>query len=111
MQKLWMHSLATVHCAELLALKLDIDRDFAYVTGLLHDIGKVVLIDVITTKYIGAPQRLRETPDLIVKAIEPVSHIASACTSSNIGSWLASSPTPPFLFNSLSWLRPMQENG
>ena len=76
MQNLWMHSLATAHCAEALADHLELDRDVAYVTGLLHDIGKVVLIDIITTKYAGTPQRLRESPDLIAKAIEPVAHLA-----------------------------------
>lgn len=75
MQKLWVHSLATAHCAELLADRFGIDKDTAYVAGLLHDIGQVVLIDIITTKFGGTPQRLRESADLIVKAIEPVSHL------------------------------------
>jgi HD-like signal output (HDOD) protein len=75
MQQLWIHSLATAHCAEALAIKLSIDRDTAYVIGLLHDIGKVVLIDIITTKFAGIPPRLKESPDLIVKAIEPVAHL------------------------------------
>ncbi len=41
---LWQHSIATAICAEQLAKKAKIDdADEAFTTGLLHDVGKVVL--------------------------------------------------------------------
>lgn len=43
----------------------------AFVAGLLHDIGKVVIVDVITTKYADAAGRLVESPEVLVKAMEP----------------------------------------
>jgi HD-like signal output (HDOD) protein len=41
----------------------------AFITGLLHDIGKVVLVDAITTKYTGNVGRLNSSPTLLAKAI------------------------------------------
>ena len=38
----------------------------------MHDIGKVVLVDVITTQYPGDVGRLKTSADLISKAIEPI---------------------------------------
>lgn len=106
MQKLWMHSLATAHCAEIIAEKVGVDRDTAYVSGLLHDIGKVVLIDVITTKFVGTPKRLKEAPDLIVKAIDPIAHLVGLHV---IQYWkLAGELTHPVFFASQPEIAPTE---
>lgn len=75
MQSLWRHAVATAYCAEAIAehVKLkDLDPTMAYVSGLLHDIGKAVLVDVITTQYPGDAGRLKSSPELIAKAINPI---------------------------------------
>lgn len=75
MQKLWQHAVATAHCSEALAMKFKIDTSTAFIAGLLHDIGKVVLVDSITSKYAGNVGRLSNSPDLLSKAIDPFAPI------------------------------------
>ena len=75
MQSLWKHSVATAYCAEAIAEHVDlksVNPTMAYVSGLLHDIGKAVLVDVITTQYPGDAGRLKTSPELIAKAIDPI---------------------------------------
>lgn len=45
--KIWDHSVACAAIAQHLAKKLSIDSDQAFIAGLLHDIGKPVLIQVV----------------------------------------------------------------
>jgi HD-like signal output (HDOD) protein len=73
MERLWRHAVATAHCAEAVARVAAIDSNLVYIAGLLHDIGKVVLVDAITTKYSGNVGRLKEAPDVLARAIEPFS--------------------------------------
>lgn len=47
LQVIWEHSLASAAISQLLAKKMGIDSEYAFLAGLLHDIGKVVLIQVI----------------------------------------------------------------
>ncbi|MEF3254034.1 MAG: HDOD domain-containing protein [Deferribacterales bacterium] len=46
--ELWKHSLETAVLAESIAKKLRLDSDAAYLAGLMHDIGKIVLVDFLT---------------------------------------------------------------
>lgn len=46
----WQHSIATAVCAKALARQLNMNQEYAFTAGLLHDIGKLVLV----TRY--APQ-------------------------------------------------------
>lgn len=41
--RFWRHSLGTAYCARELALKLEVNAEYAYTAGLLHDLGKLVL--------------------------------------------------------------------
>ena len=67
MQALWKHSLATAQCADELSTRLPATDEAAlFEAGLVHDIGKLVLLDLITVKYKGNVGRLRESPDLLV---------------------------------------------
>ncbi len=45
---IWEHSLSCAAISQLLAKKLGIDNEYGFLAGLLHDIGKVVLIQVVS---------------------------------------------------------------
>lgn len=47
----WRHSVATAICAELVSRKLQLKHDFAFTAGLLHDIGRLVLVTRFPTEY------------------------------------------------------------
>lgn len=42
-EKLWKHGVATAAAANIYSDKLGINRDAAFISGLLHDIGKIIL--------------------------------------------------------------------
>ena len=44
LQGFWRHSIATALCARSLARQLHVNQDYAFMAGLLHDIGKLVLV-------------------------------------------------------------------
>lgn len=57
-QLLWTHAIETAIYAEHLALTMkefDVNPELAYISGLLHDIGRFVMLDV-------APEALADTP-------------------------------------------------
>jgi putative nucleotidyltransferase with HDIG domain len=47
----WRHNMATAICAELISRKLHLKHDFAFTAGLLHDIGRLVLVSHFPKKY------------------------------------------------------------
>ncbi len=50
MAEFWMHSILTAICAKFLALKTGFDEpDDAFLAGLLHDIGQLVLLDCVSS--------------------------------------------------------------
>ena len=50
MEKLWQHAIATAYMARAIALKLrDADAERLFLLGLTHDIGKVMLLQPLTT--------------------------------------------------------------
>jgi putative nucleotidyltransferase with HDIG domain len=50
----WRHSIATALCAELIAKHLRINQEFAFTAGLLHDIGRLVLVTRFPKEYENA---------------------------------------------------------
>jgi len=70
MKSLWQHAIVTAYCTEVLAMKLDIHSTTTYFGGLIHDIGKVVLVDTIINQYQGPIGRLVESPEVLAKAIK-----------------------------------------
>ncbi len=71
MEQMWRHAMATAHAADALAEKTQgIDRSLPFIAGLIHDIGKLVLLDTLANKYKGPVGRLRQTPELMIKAID-----------------------------------------
>jgi HD-like signal output (HDOD) protein len=65
MQKLWQHAIATAHFAGGLATMLvEPNGQMLFVAGLIHDIGKVVLLDIIATGKSSALKELRKSEEI-----------------------------------------------
>ncbi|QGZ39641.1 putative nucleotidyltransferase with HDIG domain [Pseudoduganella flava] len=50
-QAFWRHSIATAACAKALARHLRFNEDYAFTAGLLHDIGRLVLVSSFPDRY------------------------------------------------------------
>jgi putative nucleotidyltransferase with HDIG domain len=50
----WRHSIGTALCAKMIARHLKLNQDYAFVSGLLHDIGKLVLATRFPSEYAEA---------------------------------------------------------
>jgi putative nucleotidyltransferase with HDIG domain len=47
----WRHNMATAICAEVISRTLHLKHDFAFTAGLLHDIGRLVLVSKFPKHY------------------------------------------------------------
>ena len=47
----WRHSIATAVCARVLARRMRFNQDYAFTAGLLHDIGRLVLVTIAPQSY------------------------------------------------------------
>ena len=47
----WRHSIATAACARVLARRMRFNQDYAFTAGLLHDIGRLVLVSTYPAQY------------------------------------------------------------
>jgi putative nucleotidyltransferase with HDIG domain len=47
----WRHSIATAACARVLARRMRLNQDYAFTAGLLHDIGRLVLVSTHPERY------------------------------------------------------------
>jgi putative nucleotidyltransferase with HDIG domain len=50
----WRHSIATAACAKVLARQMRFNQDYAFTAGLLHDIGRLVLVSCFPQQYAQA---------------------------------------------------------
>jgi putative nucleotidyltransferase with HDIG domain len=50
----WRHSIATAACARVLARRMRFNQDYAFTAGLLHDIGRLVLVTTSPQRYAEA---------------------------------------------------------
>ncbi|MYM72221.1 HDOD domain-containing protein [Duganella sp. FT109W] len=50
----WRHSIATAACAKVLARQMRFNQDYAFTAGLLHDIGRLVLVSCFPNHYAEA---------------------------------------------------------
>jgi putative nucleotidyltransferase with HDIG domain len=76
----WRHSIATAACARVLARRMRLNQDFAFTAGLLHDIGRLVLVTSYPERYSGVlARRQRDDRQLIEveKALLGVDHVAA----------------------------------
>jgi putative nucleotidyltransferase with HDIG domain len=69
---LWGHSLAVATAMEQFARKgrHNPDKDYLFVMGLLHDIGKVVLIEFFTDEFLLAMEEVRSPETLLLHVAE-----------------------------------------
>ena len=56
----WRHSIATAACAKILARHLGFNQDYAFTAGLLHDIGRLVLVTQFPVQYAAVIKYRRE---------------------------------------------------
>lgn len=47
----WRHSIATAACSKVIARRIRMNQDFAFTAGLLHDIGRLVLVASFPEAY------------------------------------------------------------
>ncbi len=47
----WRHSIATAACCKVLARRVRFNQDYAFTAGLLHDIGRLVLVSSFPERY------------------------------------------------------------
>ncbi len=65
MQELWRHTIATSQAAfELARMKCPTQADDMFVAGLVHDLGAVVLSNIIGSSPVTSTSRLRSEPEL-----------------------------------------------
>ncbi|MBI5094370.1 MAG: HDOD domain-containing protein [Candidatus Hydrogenedentes bacterium] len=71
MQTLWRHSVATACCADEIAKAIAEPRsDEYFFAGLIHDVGKVCLLDILSDAYSGVLGKLRDAPELLNEVLE-----------------------------------------
>lgn len=65
-QQLWRHNVVTACLADRIALAAHIaDSDSAFLAGLVHDVGKLILLDAILNVHRGRVGRLEEDTPLL----------------------------------------------
>jgi len=71
MERLWRHSLATAHCAGQIArVTLAPNQETMFLAGLIHDIGKVVLLEMVATPKTKVLRNLEDKPDLVREVLD-----------------------------------------
>lgn len=76
----WRHSIATAACARVLARRMRFNQDYAFTAGLLHDIGRLVLVTTYPQRYSEAlAWRSEHDCELIEaeRAVLGVDHVAA----------------------------------
>ncbi|MCC6488014.1 MAG: HDOD domain-containing protein [Candidatus Hydrogenedentes bacterium] len=76
MRSYWVHAVATAHCANQIATAIAEPRgDALFVAGLIHDIGAVVLLDIIASTRRGVLGELHGSPELVNEVLASYSHV------------------------------------
>lgn len=63
----WRHSVASAVCARMLARHLRVNQDIAFTAGLLHDIGRLVLVTLHPQRYADVIAERRRTDGLMLE--------------------------------------------
>jgi len=64
----WRHAIGTGLCAKMLARELKLNQDYAFVCGLLHDIGRLVLVTRFPEQYAAAMRYRAEKDCYVIEA-------------------------------------------
>ena len=71
MERLWRHSVATAHCAhEIARLTLAPNQESVFLSGLIHDIGKVLLLELVANPQANVLQELQGKPELLREVMD-----------------------------------------
>ncbi|MBL7644875.1 MAG: HDOD domain-containing protein [Candidatus Hydrogenedentes bacterium] len=71
MERLWRHSAATAHCAnEIARLTMVPNLESIFLAGLIHDVGKVMLLELVATPRSGVVRALQSNPQLLNEVLE-----------------------------------------
>ena len=76
----WRHSVATAACARVLARRVRFNQDYAFTAGLLHDIGRLVLVTRYPEHYQAVlARRSRDDRELLAaeRAVIGIDHVAA----------------------------------
>ena len=76
----WRHSIATAACARVLARRMRFNQDYAFTAGLLHDIGRLVLVTLYPEQYAAVLARARADDSELLAAEQAVlglDHVAA----------------------------------
>jgi putative nucleotidyltransferase with HDIG domain len=76
----WRHSIATAICAKELARHVRFNQDYAFTAGLLHDVGRLVLVSCFPDDYAGAIawRGTHDTPWIDAeRAVLGIDHVAA----------------------------------
>jgi len=74
----WRHSIATAACCRVIARRIKFSQDYAFTAGLLHDIGRLVLVSTFPVEYqaVVAHQRQHDVGVLEAeRAVMGVDHV------------------------------------
>lgn len=71
MNRLWKHSVATAHCAnEIARVTLTPDQESVFLAGLVHDIGKVLLLEIVASPRDKAIEHLQGNAELLHEVMD-----------------------------------------
>lgn len=71
MQDLWRHALATAYCASDIATMLaEPHSDVFFVAGLVHDIGKLLIFDIVSNNRVSSTRALLDSPELLQEVMD-----------------------------------------
>jgi len=70
MNEMWTHSLSVGYIAQQVAEQIWIDSEYAFLCGLMHDVGKPLILDVITGIKRKSPEKLFLTDDSLNEIID-----------------------------------------
>ena len=76
----WRHSVATAACARVLARRVRFNQDYAFTAGLLHDIGRLVLVTRYPEHYQAVlARRGRDGGELLAleRAVMGIDHVTA----------------------------------
>lgn len=76
----WRHSVATAACARVLARRVRFNQDYAFTAGLLHDIGRLVLVTRYPEHYEAVlARRAQDDGELLAaeRAVIGIDHVAA----------------------------------
>lgn len=83
----WRHSVATAICARLLAPSFKLNAEMAFTTGLLHDIGTLVLATRFPGQYVQVQAYRKEHDCFLIEAEQAILGLDHTLVGSALAAW------------------------